>query len=294
LLPQGQETQFEETPLAWGTRMVVFRNGDSTVLRTPLRTEEQLKSLPSHTLHAPQHESNGVSSYTKEEIEKHRIMFMYLGNSMMPVTPVSMVDSRGDLRTYAVQELIDPQEHLPPSWCCRVEMLSKETRHSLLKLVRRIRRMVEETSLIPDLAGEGNVLISTGKRHAGRVYLVDVNNVQPVLQSDEWMNLERLKQMVDIDPHAEHVMDLTQKDLGRIFSAMIQFRGKFYETLHPLFLDEYHYPVADQSLYVLSQWERLLGITVPDSPFTNLAPHFSLRDWVVRNVVDDYHGGSPP
>jgi hypothetical protein len=54
-----------------------FRNGDGTALRVPLRTEEQLKQLSSHSLSTPA--SNGISGYIKQEIKQHDIMFTFLG-----------------------------------------------------------------------------------------------------------------------------------------------------------------------------------------------------------------------
>jgi len=102
LLPKGQENQFEEQPFARGTRMVAFRNGDGTALRVPLRTEEQLKQLSSHSSSTPA--SNGISGYTKQEIKQHDVMFTFLGNGMMPVTPMSLVDRDDHVRTYAVQK----------------------------------------------------------------------------------------------------------------------------------------------------------------------------------------------
>jgi len=292
LLPKGQENQFEEQPFARGTRMVVFRNGDGTALRVPLRTEEQLKQLSSHSPSTPA--SNGISGYTKQEIKKHDVMFTFLGNSMMPVTPMSLVDGDDHVRTYAVQKLIEPSDHLPdPRHFHLIQPLPEETRRSLIKLIKRVRRMVNEMGLIPDLAGCGNILISHGKRHKGRVYLVDVNNIQPVL-SQNWIDIEKLKQIAAIDPTVERIEDLTQRDLREIYHVMVVLRQKFYAVLHPQFLDEYGYPVADVSLSVLQEWERLLGLPDRDDPYRDLIPRFSLREWVVRRVLEDLQGGSPP
>lgn len=150
--------------------------------------------------------------------------------------------------------------------------------------------MVNEMGLIPDLAGSDNILISHDKRYKGRVYLVDMNNIQPVL-SQNLINIQKLKQLTAIDPTVERIEDLTQRDLREIYHVVVFLRQKFYAVLHPQFLDEYGYPVADVSLSVLQEWEWLLGLPDRDDPYRDLIPRFSLREWVVRRVLEDLQGG---
>jgi hypothetical protein len=103
--------------------------------------------------------------------------------------------------------------------------LIENVKSQVQSFVTKVKKMIAQAGHIPDLAGIGNLILTAD----GRVKLVDINNVSPVL----------LDQTVYTDDHGYPVCDksiealvlLERKILGRPLSEKEEIYGTFLEPL---------------------------------------------------------------
>jgi hypothetical protein len=78
-----------------------------------------------------------------------------------------------------VQNLIRPGIAAAEAAPLSRQRLIQTIQHNALEFVRCVKRMIAESGLIPDLAGEGNLILTDD----GQIKLVDINNISPVIDS---------------------------------------------------------------------------------------------------------------
>ncbi len=133
----------------------------------------------------------------EEELKRVKIVQKYLLPDFVAASEEFLVDYRIQdtfevllcgLQTYVEGEILDPwtPSHLHPvkalfkrmipegkSRIFTINTLIENAYNNIINFVGRIKNMIQETQLIPDLAGVGNLLLTPG---AG-VVLVDINNI---------------------------------------------------------------------------------------------------------------------
>lgn len=207
--------------------MVVFKDrAGHGVVRVPLRSEPELVAKSGEY-------QNGVSNLTHDEITRYHLLEDRLGGCLAPVAPFYAYDSSGQLRTYSLQRYTPFTRDLRTidTW----ENPETATKDSLRELIDRIRLLIKETGLIPDLAGANNVVMNGGNR----AKLIDVNNIQPLLSREEWSNRSEAE---------------LRQDWHRVISHRVM-----KDYISPGYLDDKGYPVADASVLVMRNWEKILG-----------------------------------
>jgi len=137
------------------------------------------------------------------EIRRYKIMVSFLAPENMALSEefaVTCMTSAGPkivlcgLQEYVEGNILDPwgEIHLGrhsdlfrnmeiPAENASASAFFRKIRNSAAQFICRIRKMVEEAGLIPDLAGIGNILLSA----AGDFRLVDINNISAVTFSPE-------------------------------------------------------------------------------------------------------------
>jgi hypothetical protein len=240
LLPEGQKDHVCPHPIGEGNRMVVFRyKEDPSVLRVPKRTETELKVQ----------QQNGVdtvhSRYTQEEIRRYNALIDILGQFIAQVNPFTAKDMNGKTRTYAHQQYyaFDPRIDFSHLERCLHDVSPRDIT-MIKKFIRKNKNLIRKVGLVPDLAGHSNV----GMTMEGRsIRLVDINNIRDVI-GENWLQISEQEFWKDAWP------------------LMIEGRKKvFHEILHPQYLDEFDYPVADMSIIQMQNWELALGTMTPET-----------------------------
>lgn len=257
--PEALLSEYELRRIGSGARMDVYRhkNGEE-VLRVPHRTEADLIARNGASEGDPE-----MSLTTQLEIIRHELLITHLGDSMVPVKPFKELDRLGRLRTYSTQPYISIQEGHPLQ-LYKGKHVPEVTRESLRSFIDRVRVLIQETGLIPDLAGNQNVVVDK----SGSVLLVDVNNVRRLL-GEEWT-----------------------LPAGQERSAYDRVRSIKYppHLLHPEYLDDHRFPVADTSLYVLRTWEHFLGHSTSEldrDPLYGRLSSNSTRDTVLSFILNE-------
>jgi hypothetical protein len=135
------------------------------------------------------------------EIEKYRVLLKYLGPSFIARSEEFIVDYTQTgtsqivlcgLQEYVEGQILDPwrivhQNYLEElfmgktHWNFDPEILVSRARKSIAIFVEKIRDMIKATAYIPDLAGIGNLILTTN----GDLKLVDINNIVKIKLTDE-------------------------------------------------------------------------------------------------------------
>lgn len=126
------------------------------------------------------------------EIKRYKILLNYLGSDFIALSEEFIADYRGTGTSRIV--LCGLQEYVPGEILDPFRLMGKDSLHTLLgsmshgidlgsrvkiaersveSFVKRIRRLMENTGYIPDLAGVGNLILTPG----GGIKLVDINNI---------------------------------------------------------------------------------------------------------------------
>jgi len=128
-----------------------------------------------------------------DEVNKYSMIFKFLGPELMAVSQEFIVEYQGangpeillcGLQEYVKGEVLDPwnlqgdrpldnffQMHFPGEICAK-EWVNKAL-ESISAFVGQIKNMIVDAGYIPDLAGNGNLLITA----QGDLKLVDINNI---------------------------------------------------------------------------------------------------------------------
>ncbi len=167
------------------------------------------------------------------EIRRYKIMVSFLAPENMALSEefaVTCLKSSGSkmllcgLQDYVEGNILDPwgEIHLgrhsdlfrnmeiPVENDPAADAFFRKIRNSAAQFVCRIRKMVEETGLIPDLAGIGNILLSA----AGDFRLVDINNISAVTFGPEIRTDDKNFPVCDKSVEALSLME--EKLLGRM------------------------------------------------------------------------------
>lgn len=227
MLPSNSLDHYDQEPIGNGTRMVVFKaRAGNAVIRVPLRSEEELVANSGEY-------KNGVSVLTHEEIEQYEKMEEHLGASLVPVSPFYSYDANGNLRTYSTQRFVRVKKDLRiiNTW----DPIENTTRDSLAELIHGVRKLIKACGLIPDLAGQNNVVLDA----RNKAKLIDVNNINTLLDRNSWSNY-------------------SDAELREKWHEVLSRHG-VKRFINPKYLDDKNYPVADVSLLVMRNWEMILG-----------------------------------
>ena len=148
------------------------------------------------------------------------------------------------LQEYVEGEILDPwaslDRHALWSLYCRmskpeeveagpkrnpVEIWSETVREQAQKILRKIRKMIRDVSLIPDLAGIGNLVLTP----SGNIKLVDINNIAHVSCQGEIYRDE--KGYPVCDKSVEALSLLQQKLLGQSMDQTDPVCGGFLDPV---------------------------------------------------------------
>lgn len=256
MLPLGEAERYEPAPIGEGRRMVVFMERDYVpprVLRVPFRTEHEL---------GPPGQGAALSPTTTEEIQNYHALITHLGDSVVPVEPFTAPDSLGRARTYSRQDYIpqDADRRSDPA-----QPLGLVQIEYLRTFLNRMYSLIQNTGLIPDLAGRNNVVVDTG----GRPRLIDVNNVGRLL-GDEWISVD--------------ASTLT----GRWSNVVNTLRTPGTKVHHAYF-DDKGFPSADCSLWILRTLEARTGTRLAQldaDPIYGRLGSQTLRDFVLTQILN--------
>lgn len=104
------------------------------------------------------------------------------------------------------------------------EEFSRQAVSDIKKFVEAITAMVKQTGLIPDLAGDGNLMLS----HRGRLKLVDINNIIKITQGPEIQLDDKGYPCCD---KSMEVLSILGHKIARISPPVVYdpFFGKFFD-----------------------------------------------------------------
>lgn len=240
------------------------------VLRVPHSNEEQLikSSGAARVVNTKGHQ---ISNITERELERYDILQQYLGRFVPDTIPFPGIDMNDQFRYYSRQKRIKINADLNSYLNRDLESMDKMTFRTIIDFIRSVRKLIEHEHIIPDLAGGNNVvvgrpvkgikksmprpknrdraigkadenLLETGREH---VYLIDINNVQPVISNDEFhRNLAP-----DFDIRALYMPYPDPRNNYQIR------RSPQMAKIHPDFFDDKMHPIADESLGILKMLE---------------------------------------
>jgi hypothetical protein len=197
--------------LGEGNRMVAFPMLDAGwVLRVPKKSEEELIKDTGASTDVIDLEKHRRSNITQTELKNYEMMTVYLGGYIPTTTPFPGLDLEGTFRYYSKQKRIKIASHLNRLTPADVN-LAEYAR--IVKFIKSVRKLIKYKHLIPDIGGANNVVL--GQRVTGAlpdvehrlkpfsaigkmdedllevidersVYLIDINNVQPVISNRKW------------------------------------------------------------------------------------------------------------
>ena len=121
------------------------------------------------------------------------------------------------------ENLIRPGVGVQPSSQQDRASLIKTIRRNAIDFVARIRKMIAETGHIPDLAGDGNLLLTDN----GRIKLVDINNISRV----------RFESTVGVDDKGYPVCDKSVEALSQLQLKMASQPIDPADRLYRVYLD---------------------------------------------------------
>ena len=197
------------------------------------------------------------------EVKKYSLILKFLGSGLIARSQEFIVDYSGTgkseivlcgLQEYVEGAILDPWNLLgktplvnfyrpgSPDDISQKEKTAKALA-SITAFVKQTRRMIRETGYIPDLAGNGNLILTPG----GGIKLVDINNIIRIHQNDT-IPLDD-KNYPSCDKSVEVLAILEQKILkakihrqdplyGHFISAkrkkkVQKLEEKFYRSLNP-------------------------------------------------------------
>ena len=187
-----------------------------------------------------------------QELKRVKVVERYLAPEFMAMSDEFLVDYdvHGKYETllcglqeYVEGEILDPWELLDRQslWAlfCRmtdreehgagseqeqIEKWTETVRHQAGKALARIRNMVREASLIPDLAGVGNLVLTP----SGGIKLVDINNISQVSREADISCDDRGYPVCDKSVEALSLLE--QKLLGRSLDESDPVYGAFLDA----------------------------------------------------------------
>jgi hypothetical protein len=182
------------------------------------------------------------------EIERVKAVTAYLGSDFIARSSEFLVDYHGPEGTaimlcgfqrYIEGEMLDPwslldRSRLLPSLYTSLYAPSEHsddhrrawieaTRLEGARFIEAAKRMIAEVGHIPDLAGAGNLLVTK----AGRIKLVDINNITPVVFDDQ----------IHLDDKGYPVCDKSIEALSLMEQKVIGRPADTGEALYRFFLD---------------------------------------------------------
>lgn len=127
------------------------------------------------------------------EIKKYKMLLQWIGKDFIAASQEFIVDYSLNgksqillcgLQEYIKGDILDPWRLFSADCVnaifkaagnepAKIEALAATARNSIASFVKRIRVMVKQTGFIPDLAGNGNLIITPD----GHLKLVDINNI---------------------------------------------------------------------------------------------------------------------
>ena len=135
-----------------------------------------------------------------DEVKRYSLILKYLGSDLIAKSEEFIVEYTGTgkseivlcgLQEYIQGEILDPwslfgptplvtfYEHRFPGNNPEKKTIENAT-NAIATFVKQTRQMINDTGYIPDLAGNGNLIMTPG----GGIKLVDINNIIRVVQND--------------------------------------------------------------------------------------------------------------
>lgn len=166
------------------------------------------------------------------EIEKYHILLNFLGTAFIAESEEFIVDYTGTgtsqivlcgLQEYVDGEILDPwrlfnkdcildlfRPHIQEN--SHLQILVKKAKDNIAQFVKKIRRMIDITGYIPDLAGIGNLILTLN----GGFKLVDINNIVKVKLDDTILIDDKGYPSCDISIDVLSILEKTilQKDIS--------------------------------------------------------------------------------
>jgi len=157
-----------------------------------------------------------------EEVKKIKIMETFLPKDHMAISNEFIVDylveGRCDIclcgfQEYVSGEPLDPWSSSPCDHVNRPELF-----------ISYVKNMIKESSLIPDLAGFGNLKVD----EKGKIRLVDINNISKVVFDDT----------IHLDNNGYPVLDKSIEALSRLEQRLLNQPLNKRDRLYNFFLEE--------------------------------------------------------
>jgi hypothetical protein len=236
-LPRETYDSYEPTPFAVGTRMLAHRglHLSNKVIRVPFRTEDDLIIESGRDDKDPR-----MSRSTRRDIELQDVLVGYLNGHVESVLPSPAPDTKGNMRTYSLQRFVDHTGEDVRHFAFKIEAVKNQFRD----FVTAVLTMVDETGVIPDFMGTHNVVVAKVGGGRKMIKLVDVNNVQPVLSRGQYSNC-------------------SDAELANILEKISSYQARpsdLKAALDSRYFDDKNIPIADESLQMLQNWLRRLGM----------------------------------
>lgn len=231
-IAQSRASECLPKMLGYGARMEIYPLVDErTVLRVPRRTEQQLINISGSSGRTVLSHGQQISRVTERELRDLEKAHSFIGAFLPDTTPFPDLDLQNEFRYYSLQRRVRISQDLR---ICTAGV-PEGSLQSLERFVRDVRNMVNAHSLMPDLAGKGNLVLDD----SGRVQLIDINNFRRLVSDQE------------IDESFPSEDELEDYALGR----------RDIRTAMPHdFLDDLGNPIGDLSLAALQTLEiRGLG-----------------------------------
>jgi hypothetical protein len=165
------------------------------------------------------------------EIEKYKMLLKYLGPSFIATSEEFIVDYIENktsqivlcgLQEYVEGQILDPwrifhQDYLEELFMGKTHgnfdhrILVSRARKSIAVFVEKIRDMIKAKAYIPDLAGIGNLILTTH----GNLKLVDINNIVEIKLSDEILLDDKGYPSCDVSVAVLHILEnkILQKNI---------------------------------------------------------------------------------
>ncbi|MBW2732301.1 MAG: hypothetical protein JRH20_07885 [Deltaproteobacteria bacterium] len=222
--------------LGAGARMEVYPMVDEqTVIRVPRRTEAKLIAEHGSSGRKVLAAGHELSNVTEQELHDIEAIESFIGAFIPDTTPFPDLDLEGNFRYYSLQRRVRPTMDLRDN---TARLATSHSLRSLERFIRDVRDMLSALSILPDLAGKGNLVLD----RYGLVKLVDINNFRRLLPNDE------LQAALPNDLE-DYVLGL--KDIRKV--------------LPEDFVDDMGLPIGDLTLARLMQLEvRALGRSLAD------------------------------
>ncbi|MBU0972142.1 MAG: hypothetical protein KKC20_15930 [Proteobacteria bacterium] len=126
------------------------------------------------------------------EIEKYNLLLKFLGKDLIALSEEFLVDYRGTgnsqivlcgLQEYVPGPILDPWRFFGEASLMDIlqnQALVGRAKKNIALFVNKVRQMIDRTGYIPDLAGIGNLILTS----TGELKLVDINNIVEIKLDD--------------------------------------------------------------------------------------------------------------